>query len=158
MSPPLLEVDRVGKTYGLGGLLARHRLRAVDGVSFSLSADRPEIFTIVGESGSGKTTLARMILAMVPVSDGAIRFMGRDVSTIRTQVLRLCGHPATGPSGVYDQSSARMRCPSSPPPSNRDSAAESSARAPGATAFMDVARYARAAKWPGRGPAARCRD
>ena len=57
----LLEVDAVGKTYGMGGLLARHRTRAVDDVSFALQAGQPEIFTIIGESGSGKSTLARMI-------------------------------------------------------------------------------------------------
>ena len=35
---------------------------------------------------------------------------------MRTQVFRLCGQLATGPSGVRDQSIARMRRPSSPPP------------------------------------------
>ena len=83
MSPPLLEVADVVRTYAGGGLFSRRRVTAVNDVSFSLDAGRPEIFTIVGESGSGKTTLARMILGMVPTSAGTIRFQGTDLATIR---------------------------------------------------------------------------
>ena len=89
MTAPLLEVDHVTKTYAMGGLLSRDAFRAVDDVSFSLSPDRPEIFTIVGESGSGKTTLARMILNTIPPSSGAIRFRGTYLSTIRSRKARL---------------------------------------------------------------------
>ena len=63
-------------TIPAAGCLAASRVRAVDGVSFMLAADRPEIFAIIGESGSGKTTLARMILNIVPPSAGSIRFRG----------------------------------------------------------------------------------
>jgi ABC-type oligopeptide transport system ATPase subunit len=80
---PLLEIADVQRTYALGSILSRHRLRAVDGVSFTMAADKPEIFTIVGESGSGKTTLARMILNMVAPTGGAIRFRGTDLRQIR---------------------------------------------------------------------------
>jgi len=89
MSTALLEVDAVGKTYGMGGLFGRDRVRAVDGVSFTLDSGRPEIFAIIGESGSGKTTLARMILNSVPPSDGQIRFRGRDLATVRRRRDRL---------------------------------------------------------------------
>ncbi len=85
----LLEVADVHRVYSLGTILSRHRLRAVDGVSFTMEAERPEIFTIVGESGSGKTTLARMILNMVAPSSGAIRFRGQDLSQIRGGAARL---------------------------------------------------------------------
>ena len=78
----LLEVRDVSKTFHSGGLLGRHTVRAVDGVSFSLGADRPEIFTVIGESGSGKTTLSRMILGMAAPSSGSIRFEGNDVAGI----------------------------------------------------------------------------
>jgi peptide/nickel transport system ATP-binding protein len=83
VTPPLLEVADVGKTYWMGGLLGRHQVRAVAGVSLSLGSDRPEIFTVVGESGSGKTTLARMILNMIEPTDGTIRFLGRDLAQMR---------------------------------------------------------------------------
>ncbi len=85
----LLEVADVHRVYSLGTILSRHRLRAVDGVSFTMEAERPEIFTIVGDSGSGKTTLARMILNMVAPSSGAIRFRGQDLSQIRGGAARL---------------------------------------------------------------------
>lgn len=89
MTSPLLEADAVGRTYGVGSILSRRRVRAVDGVSFAMAADRPEILTIIGESGSGKTTLARMILNMVAPTDGTIRFRGTDVATIRRRADRL---------------------------------------------------------------------
>src|SRR5690606_33936676 len=83
MSADLLSVERVTKVYARGGLFGRGAFRAVDGVSFALDADRPEIFAIVGESGSGKTTLSRMILNLVAPTAGAIRFRGQDVAHIR---------------------------------------------------------------------------
>ena len=86
---PLLEVDDVSRIYRGRGLFSRRRVRAVERVSFRLEADKPEIFTIIGESGSGKTTLARMILAMVAPSSGAIRFRGRDLATIHKRTDRL---------------------------------------------------------------------
>jgi ABC-type glutathione transport system ATPase component len=83
MTGDLLSLERVTKTYASGGLLARSAFKAVDDVSFTLDAERPEIFAIIGESGSGKTTLARMILHMIPASAGTIRFRGKDVATVR---------------------------------------------------------------------------
>ena len=72
----LLEVDHVSKRFSLGGIFSARRVDAVKDVSFSLSADKAEIFTIIGESGSGKTTLARMILGLEWPSEGQIRFAG----------------------------------------------------------------------------------
>ena len=89
MSARLLEVDRVVRSYTLGGLFGRSSANAVDDVSFTLEADRPEIFTIVGESGSGKTTLARMILNLVQPSAGSIRFLGMDLATVRSGRARM---------------------------------------------------------------------
>jgi ABC-type oligopeptide transport system ATPase subunit len=89
MSAPLLELRDVGRSYAMGSLFSRHRVQAVDGVSFSMDEGKPEIFTIIGESGSGKTTLARMILNIVPPSAGTIRFSGQDLSRIRGTKARL---------------------------------------------------------------------
>ena len=89
MNTPLLEVDHVVKSYALGGLLSHNAFRAVDDVSFTLDADKPEIFTIIGESGSGKTTLARMILNTTPPSGGTIRFRGTELSTVRSRPRRV---------------------------------------------------------------------
>jgi ABC-type oligopeptide transport system ATPase subunit len=89
MSAPLLDVDHVGMIYGVGGLLGRRGVRAVDGVSLRLEAGKPEILAVIGESGSGKTTLARMILNLAMPTDGAIRFLGADVTRIRTNRERM---------------------------------------------------------------------
>jgi ABC-type oligopeptide transport system ATPase subunit len=86
---PLLSVEHVTRTYARGGLLGRIEFAAVDDVSFSLEAARPEIFAIIGESGSGKTTLARMILHTETPSGGVIRFLGTDVAKLRSRRQRL---------------------------------------------------------------------
>jgi len=89
MAAPLLEVNDVSRIYRGGGVFARRRVSAVEHVSFTIGAEKPEIFTIIGESGSGKTTLARMILAIVPPSSGVIRFRGGDLAAIRNRAARL---------------------------------------------------------------------
>jgi peptide/nickel transport system ATP-binding protein len=89
MSAPLLEVEGATRVYSSGGLLARRRVVAVDGVDLRLDEGKPEIVTVIGESGSGKTTLARMILNMVSPSAGAIRFRGTDLSAVRGTAARL---------------------------------------------------------------------
>ena len=89
MSDTLLEIDHVRKDFVRGGLLSRQRIRAVDDVSFSLPAGRPEIFAIIGESGSGKSTLASMILNVAQPSGGHLRFKGEDLAGIRGRSARL---------------------------------------------------------------------
>jgi peptide/nickel transport system ATP-binding protein len=90
----LLAVDHVTRTFSRGGILSHSLFRAVDDVSFTLDTDKPEIFAIIGESGSGKTTLARMILNILPVSEGTIRFRGENLAAMRSKSQRLAfmGH------------------------------------------------------------------
>ena len=89
MSGDLLTVDQVTKVYSTGGMLSRTAVAAVEKVSFSLHAARPEIFAIIGESGSGKTTLARIILNMLAPTSGTITFRGTDFSKIHGRRGRL---------------------------------------------------------------------
>ena len=89
MSNALLELARVTKSFSVGGLFGRSHFNAVDDVSFTVQAGRPEILAIIGESGSGKTTLARMILNTLAPTGGAIRFRGEDLRTVRGRKRRL---------------------------------------------------------------------
>jgi ABC-type oligopeptide transport system ATPase subunit len=79
----LLELSHVNKDYRVGGFLDRSTLHAVKDLSFTIEADKPEIFTIVGESGSGKTTTARMILGNETPTSGTLRFLGEEIGSIR---------------------------------------------------------------------------
>jgi branched-chain amino acid transport system ATP-binding protein len=65
-----LELANVSKAFG--GLLAN------DGVSLSVRAG--ERRAIIGPNGAGKTTLFSLISGEQPVSGGAIRLFGRDVT------------------------------------------------------------------------------
>ncbi|WP_262271818.1 ABC transporter ATP-binding protein [Microvirga yunnanensis] len=89
MRPNLLDVENVNKIFTRGGFVSRRVNHAVNDVSFSLAADKPEVFTIIGESGSGKTTLAGMILNSVAPTTGRILFQGRDLREIRSRGARL---------------------------------------------------------------------
>jgi peptide/nickel transport system ATP-binding protein len=79
----LLAVRNARKAFRIGGLVSGRELVAVDEVSFSLSRDAPDIFSIIGESGSGKTTLARMILGLLLPDGGSIELDGKDVHARR---------------------------------------------------------------------------
>jgi len=81
----LLDVDHVTMSFHIGGFLAGTQLVAVNDVSFSLDADKPEIYAIAGESGSGKTTLARLLLHDLNPTKGKVRFEGRDLATLKSR-------------------------------------------------------------------------
>ena len=61
-------------------------VRAVDGVN--LSVNRGETLGIVGESGCGKTTLGRVILGLIPVSEGSVEFDGQNIIEMKNRELR----------------------------------------------------------------------
>jgi peptide/nickel transport system ATP-binding protein len=71
---PLLAVDGLEVEFHT----RRRIVRAVQGATFEIQAG--ETLGLVGESGSGKTTIGRAILGLVPVTGGAIRLHGRDIT------------------------------------------------------------------------------
>ena len=77
MSERLLDVDDVEVEYHGHGFRGQP-FQALKGVSLDILPG--ETVGLVGESGSGKTTLGRAVLGLAPVTGGAIRYSGRDIS------------------------------------------------------------------------------
>jgi ABC-type glutathione transport system ATPase component len=73
----LLDVDNVEVEYPARGFRGKP-FKALKGVSLDILPG--ETVGLVGESGSGKTTLGRAVLGLAPVTGGAIRYKGRDIS------------------------------------------------------------------------------
>jgi oligopeptide/dipeptide ABC transporter ATP-binding protein len=85
----LLEVRDLRKYYptqqgwfGRGGA----RVRAVDGVSFSIAG--AETLGLVGESGCGKSTTGKLILRLQAPTSGSIHWHGRDISGLNASQMR----------------------------------------------------------------------
>jgi peptide/nickel transport system ATP-binding protein len=84
MNQPLITVEGLTKRFDVSRSMAdiltgRYpQLQAVADVNFTL--ERGETLGIVGESGCGKTTLGRMLIKLIPTSEGTIRFDGQDIS------------------------------------------------------------------------------
>lgn len=84
----LVRIEGATKTFQLKPLFgAAHEVVALNDISLSISAGKA--LAVVGESGSGKSTLGRAVARLFPLSAGAIRFKGRDISQIRSRGERL---------------------------------------------------------------------
>ena len=79
----LLEAEHLTKVFTQRG---KEPFKAVDDVSFSLQAG--ETLGIVGESGSGKSTLAKMITRLTDITDGTLKFQGKDITKLKQSQLR----------------------------------------------------------------------
>jgi oligopeptide/dipeptide ABC transporter ATP-binding protein len=76
----ILRVDSIKKYFPVkGGFGKPHKpLKAVDGISFGVKHDN--VFAIVGESGCGKSTVAKLIMRLLPLTEGRVFFKGMDIS------------------------------------------------------------------------------
>jgi len=75
----LFQIQDLKKTFSAGrGFFSRNRsrIRAVDGVSFTIR--KGETLGLVGESGCGKTTIGRLMTRMVKADSGKVIF-GRNI-------------------------------------------------------------------------------
>ena len=81
---PLIQVQNLCTWFSQGR--GREPVRAVNDVSFDIN--RGEVLGLVGESGSGKSTIGRSILRLVPVTSGAVRFDGTDLTALEGRELK----------------------------------------------------------------------
>ncbi len=81
----MLQIEQVSKVYKSGTFGGDLKL-ALRQVSFDI--DKGEVVSLIGQSGSGKSTLGRLILRLAPLSAGAIRFEGTDISAWSKGQLR----------------------------------------------------------------------
>jgi oligopeptide transport system ATP-binding protein len=87
---PLVEVIDLVKHFPVkkGLLVDREvdRVRAVDGVSFSIA--RGQTLGLVGESGSGKSTVCRALLQLLRPTSGSVRFEREEIVGLSRRRLR----------------------------------------------------------------------
>jgi putative ABC transport system ATP-binding protein len=80
MTEPVLELDRVTKTYG-----EQPPVAALRGVNLEIG--RGELVAIVGPSGSGKTTLLQIMGTLDRPTSGQVRVDGADVGALDDREL-----------------------------------------------------------------------
>jgi peptide/nickel transport system ATP-binding protein len=87
MPEPILQLENLVTEFDTD----EGRVRAVDGVSFSVNAG--ETLGIVGESGCGKSVTAQSIMRLLPqpmgqIVSGRIRFQGQDLASLSLEQMR----------------------------------------------------------------------
>ncbi|WKK27582.1 ATP-binding cassette domain-containing protein [Streptomyces olivoreticuli] len=89
-----IELDGVEKVFDVrrkAGFLRRerHRVRAVDGISFSVP--HGEMVGYIGPNGAGKSTTIKMLTGILTPSGGRLRVAGIDPSRERTKLAHRIG-------------------------------------------------------------------
>lgn len=85
----LLEVRNLKKYFSVkndGLFKPKKQLKAVDGVSFIIY--QGETLGLVGESGCGKSTTGKMIVKILPPTDGQIIYKGKDIVPMSKKEFR----------------------------------------------------------------------
>lgn len=87
--PPLLSIEQLKVYFPIRkGLLQRHvdDVKAVDDVNLKIYPGRA--MAVVGESGSGKTTLGRAILGLIKATEGAVHYLGNDLTELNRKEMK----------------------------------------------------------------------
>jgi branched-chain amino acid transport system ATP-binding protein len=82
---PLLEVDRLTKTFG--GLRANHD------ISFSIGEH--ELVGLIGPNGAGKTTLFNCLSGLHPITSGRVFFNGEEITRLKSYEIARRGMART---------------------------------------------------------------
>lgn len=89
MNNHLLETKDIKKYFPVRtGIFARvsDYVKAIDGVS--IHVDKGETLGLVGESGCGKTTLGRVVLNLIPPTEGEILFDDVQIHSLKSKEMR----------------------------------------------------------------------
>jgi oligopeptide/dipeptide ABC transporter ATP-binding protein len=88
MADYLVTASNLSKSYKISSSWSSRplQLKAVSEVSFHIQ--RGETLGLVGESGCGKSTLGRLLLALLPPSQGEVLFAGKNLWTLPRPQLR----------------------------------------------------------------------
>tara|TARA_Y100000590_G_C15649818_1_gene988301 strand:- start:567 stop:1436 length:870 start_codon:yes stop_codon:yes gene_type:complete len=78
----LLHLNNVAKEFRSRSLFDKSSLRAVDTISLTIDENAPKITALAGESGSGKTTLGKLILGLLPPSEGEIYYKSKPIDKL----------------------------------------------------------------------------
>jgi peptide/nickel transport system ATP-binding protein len=81
---PILQINRISKTYKGKG--QEQIFSALKNVSFDVFPN--ETLGIIGESGSGKTTIGKLILKLIPLTSGSIKYKGTDIFKLKSKELK----------------------------------------------------------------------
>ncbi len=84
MTNNIIDVKNVTKIFSKG-IINKTLTRAVNNISLNIDSEKPMIRAIAGESGSGKTTLARMILGLIPPTEGELFFEGQNLNQLSNE-------------------------------------------------------------------------
>ena len=79
----LIEVKDLKKYFQVG---RNQTLKAVDGVNFKIY--KCETLGIVGESGSGKSTIAKLLTRLTDITEGTLKFEGKDITRLKQSQLK----------------------------------------------------------------------
>ena len=79
----LLEAEHLTKIFTQRG---KNPFKAVNDVSFTLK--KGETLGIVGESGSGKSTIAKLLTRLTDITEGTLKFEGKDITRLKQSQLK----------------------------------------------------------------------
>ena len=81
---PVLKLENVTIAYPKRGRIPEF----VAAKNVSLEIYPGEILGLVGESGSGKTTIGRAAIGLIPIKEGKLEIVGKDISHAKSKELR----------------------------------------------------------------------